>query len=141
MRKLNLTKERYIITQRIFPETNKSATYIYPEILKDNLILNNNMSEHTIELFDEYFKLQNKLDIHQKVLNDCFFDSEKVMIEKAIINTHDNISYKKAQINEDISPFCWDIYKDADMYSDEIDHYVKDDYILILKYKKEEPDK
>ena len=140
MKKLDLNVERYIVEEKIFPESKKSATYIYPEVLKDNSLLKYNISEHSIQIFDDYFNLQNKLSLNKEILDDCFFEEEEKIIKETIFDIHDRISYKLAQINESISPFYWDIYKNADMYSHEIDHYVKDDYVLILKYKKEEPD-
>ena len=140
MKKLDLSKEMYITEKRIFPDKYKSATYIYPKILNDNSILRNNIDEHTCRLYDEYFDLQNKLTIHKKMLNDCFFESEEQIAKEMISETEYKLIRKKILIDEDISPFTWDIYKDVDMYFPDIDHYIKDNYVLILKYKKEEPD-
>lgn len=140
MKKLDLTDEIYIAEERIFPDEYKSATYIYPKILNDNSILRNNIDEHTCCLYDEYFDLQNKLAIHKKILDGCLFESEEYISREMISKTEYKLIHKKNLINEGISPFTWDIYKDADMYFPEIDHYVKGNYVLILKYKKEEPD-
>jgi hypothetical protein len=140
MKKLDLTDEIYIVEERIFPDEYKSATYIYPKILNDNSILRNNIDEHTCLLYDEYFDLQNKLAIHKKILDGCLFDSERDISLEIIYKTEYKLIRNKNLIDEGISPFTWNIYKDADMYVPEIGYYVKDDFILILKYKKEEPD-
>ena len=140
MKKLDLKSEIYIAEERIFPDEYKSATYIYPKILNDNSILRNNIDEHTCHLYDEYFDLQNKLSIHKKILDGCLFESEVHISKEMISKTEYKLIRKKNLIDEGISPFTWDIYKDVDMYFPEIDHYVKDNYVLILKYKKEELD-
>lgn len=140
MKKLDLNVERYIVEEKIFPEDEKSVTYIYPEVLKDNLIFRENIFNHTIEMFQKLFKDLKELSFCENQLNECIFSIQ----EKLCKDRKEGLAYKierqKALISEDLDPFYWDIYKDADMYSHEIDHYVKDDYVLILKYKKEEPD-
>lgn len=135
MKKLDLTRERYIVEKKIFPESSKSATYIYPEILKDNSLLEYNMSEHSVTLFEEYFDLQDSLLSHIDQLANCFFEEEEKIIKDTISKTQEQLQYKKAQINESISPFVWYIYKDDTVFSHEVDTMIKDDYILILKYK------
>lgn len=141
MKKLDLNKEKYIM-KKIFISIfhDKSATYIYPEILKDNYLLEYNIGEHSLTLFEEYFDLQNKLSVHKKILDDCLFESEEHTSKEIISETEYKLIYKKNLIDEDISPFTWKIYKDVEMYFHEIDHYVKDDYVLILKYKKDDID-
>ena len=139
MKKLDLTDEIYIAEERIFPDEYKSATYIYPKILNDNSILRNNIDEHTCRLYDEYFDLQNKLTIHKKILDGCLFESEEHISREMISKTEYKLIHKKNLIDDGISPFTWEIYKDADMYFSKIGH-VKGNYVLILKYKKEEPD-
>ena len=139
MKKLDLSKEHYIAEQKIFLEDKKSVTYIYPKILQDNSLLQYNIGEHSIEIFKEYFDQKDKLSLNNEMLKDCLFEEEEKIIEDFIYKLHDKISYKLSQINESIAPFCWDIHKDA-KYSHEIDHYVKDDYVLILKYKKDDID-
>ena len=136
MKKLDLSKEKYVMKKifiSIFPD--KSATYIYPEILKDNSLLEYNMSEHSATLFEEYFDLQDSLLSHIDQLSNCFFEEEEKIIKDTISKTQEQLQYKKAQINESISPFVWYIYKDDTVFSHEVDTMIKDDYILILKYK------
>ena len=140
MKKLDLKSEIYIAEERIFPENTKSATYIYPKILKDNSILKENIFDHTIEMFEDYFTFKHNLHFTEKQRDDCLFDIEKNEVEITMCFLFDKTNRQKALIDEGISPFTWEIYKDVDMYSHEIDHYVKDDYVLILKYKKKEPD-
>lgn len=136
MKKLDLSKEKYVM-KKIFISVSpdKSATYIYPEILKDNSLLEYNMSEHSLTLFEEYFDLQNSLLNHIDQLSNCYFEEEEKIIKDTILKIQNLLQYKKSQINESIAPFCWDIYKDDTIFSHEIDTKVKDDYILILKYK------
>ena len=141
MKKLDLSKEPYMAEERfISVSSTKSVTYIYPRILKDNSLLEYNMGEHSLHLFDEYFSLKNTLSHHIEELNECFFEEEEKIIRNTIHDLSEKITSTKAQINESIAPFSWEMYKNASMYSHEIDHYVKDDYVLILKYKKEDPD-
>ena len=102
--------------------------------------MRNNIAEHTCRLFDEYLDLQDKLTTHKKILDGCLFESEEDMAIKMIVDIKYELSYKKNLIDEDISPFAWDIYEDVDTYFPEIDRCVKSNYVLILKYKKEEPD-
>lgn len=136
MKKLELDKEKFVMKKifiNISPD--KSATYIYPEILKDNSLLDYNISEHSATLFEEYFDLQNSLLNLINQLSDCYFDEEEKIIKDSISKIQEQLQYKKAQINESIAPFIWDIYKDDAIFSHELDTKVKDDYILILKYK------
>lgn len=140
MKKLDLKSEIYIAEERIFPENTKSATYIYPKILKDNSILKENIFDHTIEMFEDYFTFKHNLHFTEKQRDDCLFDIEKNEVEITMCFLFDKTNRQKALIDEGISPFTWEIYKDVDMYSHEIDHYVKDDYVLILKYKKDDID-
>ena len=136
MKKLDLTKEKYVM-EKIFISISpdKSATYIYPEILKDNSLLEYNMSEHSLTLFEEYFNLQTSLLNHIDQLSNYYFEEEEKIIKNSITKIQEQLQYKKAQINESISPFVWYIYKDDTVFSHEVDTKVKDDYILILKYK------
>ena len=136
MKKLDLSKEKYVMKKifiSIFPD--KSATYIYPEILKDNSLLEYNMSEHSLTLFEEYFNLQTSLLNHIDQLSNYYFEEEEKIIKNSITKIQEQLQYKKAQINESISPFVWYIYKDDTIFSHEVDTMIKDDYILILKYK------
>ena len=136
MKKLDLNKEKYVMKKiHISISPDNSATYIYPEILKDNSILEYNISEHSVIIFEEYFDLQHSLLNLVNQLSDCYFEEEEKIIKDSISKIQEQLQYKKAQINESIAPFCWDIYKDDTIFSHEIDTKVKDDYILILKYK------
>lgn len=136
MKKLDLSKEKYVM-KKIFTSISpdKSATYIYPEILKDNSLLDYNIGEHSVTLFEEYFDLQHSLLNLIDQLSDCYFEEEEKIIKDSISKIQEQLQYKKAQINESIAPFCWDIYKDDAIFSHKIDTKIKDDYILILKYK------
>ena len=76
VKQLDLSKEPYMAEERfISVSSTKSVTYIYPRILKDNSLLEYNMGEHSLHLFDEYFSLKNTLSHHIKELDECFFES------------------------------------------------------------------
>lgn len=136
MKKLDLSKEKYVM-KKIFTSISpdKSATYIYPEILKDNSLLDYNIGEHSVTLFEEYFDLQASLLSNVDMLANCFFEEEEKIIKDTISSIQSQINYRKSIINESIAPFIWDVYKDDAIFSHEVDTKVKDDYILILKYK------
>ena len=137
MKKLDLDKEKYI-TITIYNVGDSSVTYCVPEILKDNQVIKNNIEEHTISLLIDYFDFLDERNKLCNELKDCIFRCEKENIQKQLLETNDKLYFRKATINKDLYPYCWEVYKNFKRYVPQLDKVVKDDYVLIFSKKEDD---
>ena len=138
MKKLELDKEKYITITVTNVEDLYSVTYCIPEILKDNQVIKNNIEEHTIHLFIDYFDFLDERNKLCNELKDCIFRCEKENIQKQLLEANDKLSFRKAYINEDLYPYCWEVYKNFKRYVPQLDKVVEDDYVLIFSKKEDD---
>ena len=137
MKKLELNKEKYI-TITIYNVDDFPVTYCIPEILKDNQVIKNNIEEHTISLFIDYFDFLDERNQLCNELKDCIFRCEKENVQKQLLEINEKLSFRKAVINEDLYPYCWEVYKNFKRYVPQLDKVVEDDYVLIFSKKEDD---
>lgn len=137
MKKLELYKEKYI-TITIYNVDDFPVTYCIPEILKDNQVIKNNIEEHTISLFVDYFDFLDERNQLCSELKDCIFRCEKENVQKQLLEVNEKLSFRKAVINEDLYPYCWEVYKNFKRYVPQLDKVVEDDYVLIFSKKEDD---
>lgn len=132
MKVLKLDGEKYSTIVKAYPDEMTSITYCVPEILINNNIIKNNIEEHSLEMFQEYFDLVSELYKYKQKIDDCIFTSEVKYWKDVIEGAEYKKSRLEALINEDIEPYYWAIYKNFNSYVPELDTIIKDDYVLIF---------
>ena len=123
--------KKIIIKNIQTPEFPYGVVWIYPlelcneEILKTNL---SNTEKYLKELMEEF----DKKKYNEDLLNYVKFDIQKEIPLKLIEKCNQKIKTIKEKINENISPYYWRILRDFQGYFDNIDEYIKTDFLLVL---------
>lgn len=123
--------KKIIIKNIQTPEFPYGVVWIYPlelcneEILKTNL---SNTEKYLKELMEEF----DKKKYNEDLLNYVKFDIQKEIPLKLIEKCNQKIKTIKEKINENISPYYWRILRDFQGYFDDIDEYIKTDFLLVL---------
>lgn len=113
------------------PEFPYGVVWIYPLELCNEEILKTNLS-NTEKYLKELMKETDKKKYNEDLLNYVKFDIQKEIPLKLIEKCNQKIETIKEKINENISPYYWRILRDFQGYFDDIDEYIKTDFLLVL---------
>ena len=131
MKKLNLNDCNYTYKTMFFKD-DIVVKYVFPDFLTDNQILKNNIEEHTSQMFVDFFNYTDKLEKKKEELENCIFECEQMNLIKEKNEIEDKINYIKANINEDLFPYFWIVYKDFNSFFPKLNEIIKADYLLVF---------
>ena len=113
------------------PEFHYSVVWTYPLELCNEEILKTNLS-NTEKYLKELMEELDKKKYNEDLLNYVKFDIQKEIPLKLIEKCNQKIETIKEKINENISPYYWRILRDFQGYFEDIDEYIKTDFLLVL---------
>lgn len=117
----------------ISPKKMERITWLFPEELCGEKILMNNI-KNTKAFLKEYSYELDQIKTSEKILKELKFDIQKEE-QRKVLNSHiKTLKEIKGKINENISPYFWNIIQDVnDQYGHCFGEPIIVDYVLCLE--------